>query len=226
MSLISVDNLTKTYVNDDVETPALRGVSFQINPGEFVAIIGPSGCGKSTLLHLLGFLEAPTAGTYQFDGRVSTNYSPEELAAARNHKMGFVFQAFNLLARASVYQNVRLPLLYSRVPEGEWDQRVRAAITAVGLSHRTDHLAGRLSGGEKQRTAIARALVVNPAVIFADEPTGNLDSASGAAVMQIINGLHRDGHTIVLITHDASVARQASRIIRMRDGKIEDDKKS
>ena len=224
MPLISVANLTKTYVNDGVETPALRDVSFTIAAGEFVAITGPSGCGKSTLLHLLGFLDAPTSGTYRFDGRASADYSPQEQAAVRNQKMGFVFQAFNLLSRASVYHNVRLPLLYSRVPEGEWDGRVRAAVDAVGLAHRTGHLAARLSGGEKQRTAIARALVVDPAVIFADEPTGNLDSASGRAIMQTITGLNQRGHTVVLITHDPTVAQQASRVIRMRDGKIEEDR--
>ncbi len=225
MPLLAVDHLTKTYVNDDVETPALRDVSFTIAAGEFVAITGPSGCGKSTLLHLLGFLDVPTSGAYRFDGRSSADYSPAELAAVRNQKMGFVFQAFNLLARASVRDNVRLPLLYSRVPETEWDTRVRAAIDAVGLTHRIDHLAARLSGGEKQRTAIARALVVDPAVIFADEPTGNLDSASGSAIMETIVGLNRRGHTVVLITHDPAIARTAGRIIRMRDGKIESDRK-
>lgn len=224
MSLIEVKNLEKTYSNNDVETPALRGVSFNISEGEFLAIMGPSGSGKSTLLHVLGFLDRATAGEYRFDGKRFTDYSEEEIAHVRNKKMGFVFQMFNLLPRTTVLENVKLPLLYSDIKETQWDKYAQDAIAAVGLSHRMQYESSQLSGGEKQRVAIARALVNHPQVIFADEPTGNLDSKSGQAVMEILQELNETKkHTILLITHETYTARHAGRIIHLHDGKIEKD---
>ncbi|OGD32609.1 macrolide ABC transporter ATP-binding protein [Candidatus Azambacteria bacterium RIFCSPHIGHO2_02_FULL_52_12] len=223
MNLIAVSNLTKSYFGDDVETPVLRGVSFEIARGEFAAIMGPSGSGKSTLLHILGFLDAATGGEYRFDGKTMDDYSPDEIARVRNEKMGFVFQAFNLLPRATVLENVKLPLLYSTVKESEWNGRAMKAIEAVGLGHRAHYRASQLSGGEKQRVAIARALVNDPQIIFADEPTGNLDSKSGQQVMEILQKLNEEGHTIILITHETYTAQNAQRIIKILDGKVESD---
>jgi len=227
MSLIQVTGLEKTYYGDrDLETKVLHGVDFSINKGEFVAIMGPSGSGKSTLLHMLGFLDEPTGGNYFFEDKDSLAYAKEEVAYLRNKKMGFVFQSFNLLARTSVFENVKLPLLYSDVPESGWAERAHVAIHAVGLKHREDHEPSQLSGGEKQRVAIARALVNNPEVIFADEPTGNLDSKSGQAVMDILQRLHeKEGHTVILITHETYTAEHAERIIHILDGKIKSDDK-
>ncbi len=225
MSLIEVKNLEKVYVNEGVETPALRGVSFEIKKGEFVAIMGPSGSGKSTLLHVLGFLDKQSGGEYLLDGRGFDSYSDDEIAKVRNEKFGFIFQAFNLLAKTTVYENVRLPLLYSTIPEREWNALIEKAIASVKLEHRTHHQSSQLSGGEKQRVAIARALVMDPEVIFADEPTGNLDSVSGGAVMAILQKLSEEhGHTIILITHETYTAEHAERIITFRDGKIESDR--
>lgn len=212
------------YAQEGVETRALRGISFEIGRGEFVAIMGPSGSGKSTLLHVLGFLDRQSAGEYLFEGRSIADYGDEDLARVRNEKMGFVFQAFNLLSRTSVWENVKLPLLYSRVPEAKWDGLVRDAIKLVGLEHRTEHESSQLSGGEKQRVAIARALVTSPEIIFADEPTGNLDSHSGNIIMETLDRLNSEkGHTIVLITHESFAAAHARRIITLRDGKVESD---
>lgn len=226
MPLIEVKNLEKIYLSEGTETPALAGVSFDISAGEFAAIMGPSGSGKSTLLHILGFLDRPTAGEYLFDGRSLSDYSPKEIAETRNKKMGFVFQAFNLLSRATVLENVKLPLIYSGVEEDLWDELAKKAVESVGLSHRLHHDSGKLSGGEKQRVAIARALVNDPQVIFADEPTGNLDSKSGQIVMEIIQRLNEEeGRTVILITHETYTAEHAQRIIRFRDGHIESDKK-
>ncbi|OGZ03716.1 MAG: macrolide ABC transporter ATP-binding protein [Candidatus Lloydbacteria bacterium RIFCSPHIGHO2_01_FULL_41_20] len=226
MALIKVNALEKIYHDEAVLTPVLRGVSFEIKEGEFVAIMGPSGSGKSTLLHLLGFLEKPTSGEYRFNDRTIDEYSDEEVARVRNKKMGFVFQSFNLLPRTTVLENVKLPLLYSEVDQGLWDNMARQAIESVGLSHRVDFEPSQLSGGEKQRVAIARALVNNPQVIFADEPTGNLDSKSGEIVMDIIQKLTKEkGHTVILITHETYTAEYAERIIRLRDGMIESDAK-
>ena len=225
MTLIDCKDLEKTYVNEGLATPALRGLSFRVKAGEFVAIIGPSGSGKSTLLHILGFLDEPTGGVYRFDGKTDEDYSKKEVALLRNKKMGFVFQAFNLLARKTVLENVKLPLLYSGRPESEWDSLAHKAIDAVGLTHRQVHEPSQLSGGEKQRAAIARALVNEPQVIFADEPTGNLDSKSGQAVMEILQKLNEEkGHTIFLITHETYVAEHAQRIIALKDGVIESDR--
>jgi putative ABC transport system ATP-binding protein len=223
MPLLEIKKLTKTYHTDGVDTPVLHGVSFSINAGEFVAIMGPSGSGKSTLLHILGFLDHHSEGTYAFHGKEIHDYSEDERARVRNEKMGFVFQSFNLLARTSVFENVRLPLMYSDIKESTWDARTHDAIKAVGLTHRLYHSSSSLSGGERQRVAIARAIVTQPSVVFADEPTGNLDSKSGQAVMQIIQNLNAKGHTIILITHETYTAQSAKRIIRISDGKIVED---
>jgi len=226
MAIIEAKDLEKTYYNDSVATPVLRDVSFTINEGEFVAIMGPSGSGKSTLLHILGFLDRHTAGEYRFDGKTIDDYSKEEIARVRNKKMGFVFQAFNLLPRTSVLENVKLPLLYSGVKKSLRDELALKAIESVGLSHRVHHESSQLSGGEKQRVAIARALVNKPNVIFADEPTGNLDSKSGQMVMEFIQKLNEEeGHTIILITHETYTAEHAQRIIHILDGKIDSNKK-
>lgn len=224
MALIEVRGLEKTYYSEGVATPAICGVSFDIQQGEFVAIMGPSGSGKSTLLHILGFLDDATAGEYRFDGKTFDDYPKDELAKVRNKKMGFVFQSFNLLSRATVLENVKLPLLYSNTRESTWGKRALEAIESVGLSHRIHYFSSQLSGGEKQRVAIARALVNDPQVIFADEPTGNLDSKSGKTVMEIIQKLSEQGdRTVVLITHETYTAEHAERIIHILDGKIDSD---
>lgn len=224
MALIEVRDLRKVYGEGDGETVALAGVSFDIQKGEFVSIMGPSGSGKSTLLQILGFLDKRSNGTYHFEGKDADAYSEDDLATVRNKKLGFIFQAFNLLPKTTVLENTQVPLLYSDIPEREWEPRARKAIEAVGLGHRIMHETGQLSGGEKQRAAIARALVNDPEVIFADEPTGNLDSKSGQMVMQTIQELNeRDGHTVILITHETSTAEHANRIIRIRDGHVESD---
>lgn len=223
MSLISVEHLTKEYQAGDVATPVLNSVSFTIEKGEFVAIMGPSGSGKSTLMHILGFLDTLTSGSYHFEDRDVSRLSDDELAAMRNAKVGFVFQAFNLLPRTSSIDNVMLPLLYSQVPKTEQKSRATAILESVGLAHRLDHAPSQLSGGEKQRVAIARALVNNPEIIFADEPTGNLDSKSGLQVMKILQSLNNEGHTIILVTHERHTAEHAKRILQIRDGEIISD---
>ncbi|MCC2630893.1 MAG: transporter ATP-binding protein putative transport system ATP-binding protein [Candidatus Paceibacter sp.] len=225
MALIEVKDLKKVYGVEGTKTVALDKVSFTIDTGEFVAIMGPSGSGKSTLLHILGFLDPATSGKYIFDGKNVSDYSSVESAYVRNKKLGFIFQAFNLLPKTSVLENVKLPLLYSDIPESKWNGLAKKAIETVGLSHRMSHEPSQLSGGEKQRVAIARALVTSPQVIFADEPTGNLDSKSGQAVMEAIQKLNDEGHTVILITHETSTAEHAKRIIHVRDGKIERDQK-
>ena len=224
MELIEIQDLKKIYGEEETETAALTGINLKISKGDFVAVMGPSGSGKSTLLHILGFLDRPTSGLYFFDGKNMLDYSDEELARLRNKKMGFVFQAFNLLPRTSVFENVKLPLVYSDAPPAEWDSLAKSAVKKVGLEHRIHHEPSQLSGGEKQRVAIARALVLNPLVIFADEPTGNLDSKSGGQVMEAIEKLHEAGHTIVLITHETYTAAFAQRIIELKDGLIEKDR--
>ena len=224
MNIIEVKNLTKVYDNDGVQTSALAGVTFNIKKGEFLAIMGPSGSGKSTLLQILGLLDDYSAGDYSFSGKSIKSYDQNEIAMMRNEKMGFVFQAFNLLPKSTVLENVKLPLLYSKISEADWDKLATEAVEAVGLAHRINHEATQLSGGEKQRVAIARALVTRPDVIFADEPTGNLDSKSGQAVIEIIQKLNKEkGHTIILITHETYTAEYAERIIRLHDGAIESD---
>ncbi len=224
MALIEVKNLEKIY-HDEIETTALRGLTFNIEAGEFVAIMGPSGSGKSTLLHILGFLDRPTKGEYRFDGKTIDEYSDEELARVRNKKMGFVFQTFNLLRRTNVLDNVKLPLLYSDIDPLKWNDMALKSVEAVGMSQRLNHEPSQLSGGEQQRVAIARAVVNNPLLIFADEPTGNLDSKSGGQVMEIIESLHGLGHTIILITHETYTAEYAQRIIHIKDGLIESDER-
>lgn len=219
--LIEVTNLTKDYINDELVTPVLHGLSFTITPGEFVAIMGPSGSGKSTLMHILGFLDVLSGGSYKFKGREVGNLDDNQLAQIRNEEVGFVFQAFNLLPKTTVYENVKLPLLYSRL--NNQDELVDQAIKAVGLAHRAKNFSNQLSGGEKQRVAIARALVTNPSIIFADEPTGNLDTKSGNVIMEILEKLNDDGHTVILVTHETDTARHAKRIIRLMDGLIQSD---
>ncbi len=221
--LIHVQKLTKQYESDGVVTPVLYGLSFTIEPGEFLSIMGPSGSGKSTLMHILGFLDHLTGGEYRFEGRDVSVLSDDELAAMRSAKVGFVFQQFNLLPKTTVLQNVKLPLLYVDLEERERTQRAQAAIQAVGLEHRATYLSNQLSGGEKQRVAIARALVNNPPVLFADEPTGNLDSKSGAQIMNILDDLNQQGHTIVLVTHETTTAQYAKRILRIKDGLVVGD---
>lgn len=226
MALIEIENLEKIYRDDGTETPALRGVSFHMKEGEFAAVIGPSGSGKSTLLHILGFLDVPSRGEYRLEGKTFNNYSPREVARLRNKKMGFVFQAFNLLPRTTVFENVKLPLIYSDIPESQWERRTLEAVEAVGLSHRLRYETSQLSGGEKQRVAIARALVVKPQIIFADEPTGNLDSKSGEAIMEILQNLNeKHRHTIILITHETYTAEHAERILELKDGLLVEDRR-
>lgn len=224
--IIEVKKIGKTYGMNGYSTEVIKEMSFNIEEGEFVAIMGPSGSGKSTLLHIISFLDPQTKGRCQFNGKDMEDYSEDEIAHLRNTEMGFVFQAFNLLPRTSVYENVRLPLVYSDRPEKEWDELIMDAIRTVGLEHRLTHESSQLSGGERQRVAIARALVNQPEVIFADEPTGNLDSKSGKKIMETLQKLNKeDGHTIVLITHDNYIAEFAERIIHIRDGEIVSDKK-
>ncbi len=225
MPLIEVKKLGMTYGDKENATNALCDISFNIEKGEFAAIMGPSGSGKSTLLHILGFLDKQTQGTYKFAGKTVDDYTENEIAKIRNQKMGFIFQAFNLLPRTTVLENVKIPLLYSEIKESAWDKIAKKAIESVGLSHRINFDASKLSGGERQRVAIARALVNNPEVIFADEPTGNLDSKSGKIIMDILQQLNeKEGHTIILITHETYTAEHAKRIIYVRDGRIESDK--
>ncbi|HLN19006.1 MAG TPA: ABC transporter ATP-binding protein [Patescibacteria group bacterium] len=220
MTLIEVQNLCKTYENEGVSTPALCGANFNIEKGEFVAIMGPSGSGKSTLMQMLGLLDKPSDGKYFFEGEDTTTFDDNRLANFRNKKIGFVFQAFNLLPRTSVYENVELPLLYDDKPDinGSNREKVTAALQAVGMEHRISYMSNQLSGGEKQRVAVARALVNDPDVVFADEPTGNLDSKSGIRVMEILQQLNNEGHTIILVTHETYTAEHAKRIIYLKDG--------
>ena len=222
--MIIVKDLVKNYVDDGTVTAALAGVSFEIKDGEFIAIMGPSGSGKSTLLNILSFLDRPTSGEYSFNGKKIDELNDKDLARVRNKQMGFVFQSFNLLSRATVYDNVEMPLLYEAgIAVSKRKELVEKAITSVGLADKIGSEAGSLSGGQKQRVAIARALVNSPGVIFADEPTGNLDSVSGAQVMQILSDLHRAGRTIVLVTHETYTAEFSDRILRLKDGKLESD---
>lgn len=226
--MIEVKNITKTYGSGDTAFQALKGASFTINEGEFVAIMGPSGSGKSTLMHILGCLDTPTSGTYLLDGKDVSTLDDESLADIRNEKIGFVFQAFNLLPRTTVLRNVMLPLVYARVPEEEREKRAREALMAAGLTEtHFYHKSNEISGGQVQRVAIARALVNNPSLILADEPTGNLDTKTGEIVLGTFQKLNKEqGCTIVLITHEPEVAAYAERIIMVRDGNIVSDEKN
>ena len=221
--MIEVKNLGKEYCDDGVITTALDDVSFKIEKGEFVAIMGPSGSGKSTLMHIMGFLDRPSSGVFKLENQGIDELDDDQLAFVRNNKLGFIFQFFNLLPRTSVFDNVKLPLVYTKISEEEKNQRILLAIKAVGLEHRIKHLSNQLSGGEQQRVAIARAIVNNPSVIFADEPTGNLDSKSGQQIMEILQDLNEQGHSIILVTHEQYTAEMAKRIIKLRDGQIVSD---
>jgi putative ABC transport system ATP-binding protein len=227
MSAISVQDLTKTYVVGEVEVRALRGVTLDIDAGQFVAVTGPSGSGKSTFMHILGCLDRPTSGRYLLDGRDVSRLSKDELAAIRNRRIGFVFQGFNLLARTTAIDNVELPLLYNpkaTMKRSDRHQRALKALDAVGLSERAHHMPNQLSGGQQQRVAIARALINDPAIILADEPTGNLDSRTSIEVMDIFQRLNRDrGITVLLITHEHDIAEYAERLIAFRDGRVVSD---
>ncbi|MCK5060024.1 MAG: ABC transporter ATP-binding protein [Candidatus Pacebacteria bacterium] len=220
--MIKAENLKKEYRNGEIVTKVLQEISFEIKQGEFVAIMGPSGSGKSTLMHILGFLDRATSGDYHFEGREITKLKDDELAFLRNEKVGFVFQSFNLLPRTTVLDNVKLPLTYSHSKKNV-DEIAKKVLESVGLGHRLNYYTNQISGGEKQRVAIARALVNNPSVIFADEPTGNLDSKSGVQIMEILQDLNEQGNTIILVTHETYTSEHAKRIIKIRDGKIEDD---
>jgi putative ABC transport system ATP-binding protein len=219
-AVIDVVDVWKTYRNGTLSVDALRGVSFAIDPGEYVAIMGPSGSGKSTLMHILGCLDIPTSGEFRLAGDDVSTMTEEELAHVRNKRIGFVFQQFNLLSSLSACRNVELPLLYAGVERAERKERALKALDRVGLADRVDHRPGELSGGQQQRVAVARALVTDPALILADEPTGNLDSVSARDVMGLLDELHLSGRTIVLITHDAEVADAAGRVMRILDGQI------
>jgi putative ABC transport system ATP-binding protein len=222
--MIKCDNLTKIYRNGDVETVALDNVSFEIKEGEFVSIIGPSGSGKSTLMHILGALDSPTSGRYFLDGQEISKLDDDELADLRRNKIGFIFQSFNLLPRATVIRNVMLPLNYSDVPLKKREQLAREKLSQAGMEEsKFMNFSNQLSGGQMQRVAIARALVNNPAIILADEPTGNLDTKTSQVVMEAFQKLNLKGHTIILITHEMDVADYANRTIHIRDGKIEKD---
>jgi putative ABC transport system ATP-binding protein len=221
--LLQLKNITKEYDNGGVITRVLRGVSLDVKEGEFLAIMGPSGSGKSTLMHIIGFLDRATAGEYLWNGEDTLKFDDDELARIRNERIGFVFQSFNLLPRTSVLDNVILPLTYSK--KVNHVELATKALISVGLGARLNFMSNQISGGQKQRVAIARALVCDPKVIFADEPTGNLDSKSGATVMSILQRLNEEGRTIILVTHDRSVAEHAKRIITIRDGEIVSDEK-
>lgn len=222
--MIEVKHITKVYKSGGVETKALKEASFSIKEGEFVAIMGPSGSGKSTLMHILGCLDTPTSGQYFFDGKDVSQLSDDELADIRKKKIGFVFQSFNLLPRASVLRNVVLPLVYANIPRSKREEIAKKSLTSVGLDETCfHHLSNQLSGGEMQRVAIARALVNNPAIIFADEPTGNLDSKTGEIVLGVFQNLNKQGRTVILITHERYIAEKAKRMISLKDGEIIED---
>ncbi len=226
MAIISAQHIRKVYQMDGVETVALADVSFEIKKGEFVAIMGPSGSGKSTLMHILGALDLPSDGTYILDNEEISKLSDDQLASIRNRKIGFIFQAYNLLPRISAMKNVMLPMQYAGVPQEEREKRAKKLLEEVGLADRLEHTSNQLSGGQQQRVAIARGLVMNPAILLADEPTGNIASAQAEEVMAIFQQLHEDGHTIVMITHEPDIAEYARRIIHVRDGNIIKDEKN
>jgi putative ABC transport system ATP-binding protein len=223
--LIMTDNLWKTYEMGAEKIHALAGVSFTVTKGEYLAIMGPSGSGKSTLMNLIGCLDTPTQGQYFINGRLVSAMNDDELAFIRNREIGFVFQTFNLLARATALHNVELPLIYNGTPAQERIERAKGALRMVELEHRMMHKPNELSGGQRQRVAIARALVNNPSILLADEPTGNLDSATGVEIMNLFEKLHEQGNTIILVTHEHDVAQHAHRTIHIRDGKVASDER-
>ena len=223
-SLIKLEGVTKVFLTDEVETHALSGIHMDIRKGEYVAIAGPSGCGKSTLLSILGLLDTPTDGQYILNGRPVQGLTLPERARIRNREIGFIFQSFNLIGDLTVYENVELPLTYRGMPASERKARVSEALEKVGMAHRAKHLPSQLSGGQQQRVAVARALAGSPAVLLADEPTGNLDSKNGDAVMELLHTLHRAGSTIVMVTHDTRFARHAERSIHVFDGRVVEEK--
>jgi putative ABC transport system ATP-binding protein len=219
-SLIRLEGVTKVFTTEDVETHALSGIHLEINRGEYVSIAGPSGCGKSTLLSILGLLDSPSDGTYGLKGQPVEKLKLSERARIRNREIGFIFQAFNLIGDLTVYENVELPLTYRGMPGSERKRRVQEALDRVGMSHRMKHYPSQLSGGQQQRVAVARALVGDPSILLADEPTGNLDSANGEAVMNLLTELHKGGSTICIVTHDPRYARCAEKTIHLYDGRI------
>jgi len=221
--LIQLKDIKKNYVNDDVVTRVLHGISLDIYEGEFVAIMGPSGSGKSTLMHILGFLDSATSGDYKFKGQDVSELTDDQKAIMRRKEVGFVFQSYNLLPRTSVLENVALPMIYEQIPEAKRKAMAIKSLKTVNLEHRHDHLSNQLSGGERQRVAIARAVANNPSIIFADEPTGNLDTKSGEEVLAMFQDLHKKGRTIIMITHEREAAEFAERIISIRDGDVVED---
>ena len=223
--LIHLESVTKVFVTDEVETHALAGIHIDIQKGEYVSISGPSGCGKSTLLAILGLLDTPSDGTYVLNGKPVSGLKMQERARIRNREIGFIFQAFNLIGDLTVYENVELPLTYRGMPATERKKRVHDALEKVGMAHRTNHFPSQLSGGQQQRVAVARAIAGNPLILLADEPTGNLDSVNGEAVMSLLRNLHREGATICMVTHDPRFSRYAGRTIHLFDGRVVEDEK-
>ena len=224
--LLRMDSVTKVFFTDEVETHALAGIHLEINQGDYISIAGPSGCGKSTLLSILGLLDSPTEGSYQLNGKPVQGLSLSERARIRNREIGFIFQSFNLIGDLTVYENVELPLTYRGMNSAERKKRVNAALEKVGMAHRAKHLPSQLSGGQQQRVAVARAVVGDPLILLADEPTGNLDSTNGEAVMDLLRELHRGGATICMVTHDSRFARHADRSIHLFDGRVVDEDQS
>lgn len=222
-AVIDIQGITKTYVNGKLSVPVLHGIDLQVNKGEFVSIMGPSGSGKSTFMNILGCLDRPTTGSYRLNGDEVATLSDDELAFVRNKQIGFVFQSFNLLTKLTALENVALPMIYAGIDKKSRNERAAALLSSVGLGDRMDHLPSELSGGQRQRVAIARALANNPAIIMADEPTGNLDSKSTIDVMNIFRGLYEEGRTIILVTHEPEIATYASRNVVLRDGLIVED---
>lgn len=224
MGMIEINGLVKTYRTEEIETTALNKLSLDVNKGEFVSIMGASGCGKSTLLNIIGLLDAPDAGSYVFDGEEVANYNEKQRSLLRKANIGFIFQNFNLIDELTVFENIELPLVYNKVKSAERKKRVEEILKRVGIAHRANHFPLQLSGGQQQRVAVARALVTNPKLILADEPTGNLDSKSGNDVMELLTELHLTGATIIMVTHSAYDAQFSSRIITLKDGEVVSEK--